>query len=402
MAEKAKLSAKKTDLKRKSTLKNQRIDYLQSLHSPFNTALNLQTILGNQIVQRLLKSRVMQAKLIIGQTNDKYELEADRVADSVMRMDAPDNIESEGKKEFLRTEEIPGQTTDTTPNLESHIHVIKEGGQPLPESVRSYFEPRFGYDFNQVRCHTNTHANKSSRAINALAYTVGRNIVFGFGQYAPHTPKGRHLLAHELTHVVQQGAMQSKHKQTRLPCIRTKKCKVMGNLDFKRTVAIQRQAAPPAPPVVSITIQRDTETGNSTTGTLTVGAHNLFSLELPDRGNAATNNSATAGRIPAGVDNAHVRTDGGNWRLQLQGVPGRNLIQIHTGNIPDDSTGCILPGTSRGVDVVNNSATARNLIQQEVNTAGPGAIIQVTIIDPPVAPVPAPAPAPAPVPAPPG
>lgn len=75
----------------------------------------------------------------------------------------------------------------------------------MPESVRTYFEPRFGQDFSQVRVHTDARAVESAQAVNALAYTVGRNIVFRAGQYAPGTAEGRRLLAHELTHVVQQG-----------------------------------------------------------------------------------------------------------------------------------------------------------------------------------------------------
>lgn len=74
----------------------------------------------------------------------------------------------------------------------------------MPESVRALFKPRFGYDFSDVRVHADTRAAESARAVNALAYTVGRDIVFGTGQFEPHTVKGQRLLAHELTHVVQQ------------------------------------------------------------------------------------------------------------------------------------------------------------------------------------------------------
>jgi len=74
----------------------------------------------------------------------------------------------------------------------------------LPVSVRTCFEPRFGHDFTQVRIHKGAEASGSARLVNAKAYTVGRHIVFGAGQYAPETSAGRKLLAHELTHVVQQ------------------------------------------------------------------------------------------------------------------------------------------------------------------------------------------------------
>jgi Domain of unknown function (DUF4157)/L,D-transpeptidase catalytic domain len=82
--------------------------------------------------------------------------------------------------------------------------VLRSPGQPLDKTTRAYMEPRFGHDFSQVRVHTDARAVESARAVNALAYTVGRNVVFGVGQYATGTMEGRRLLAHELTHVVQQ------------------------------------------------------------------------------------------------------------------------------------------------------------------------------------------------------
>lgn len=83
--------------------------------------------------------------------------------------------------------------------------VLSSPGQPLDASTRTFMEPRFGYDFSQVRVHTDKRAAESARAVNALAYTVGRDVVFGEGEYEPGTSMGRRLLAHELTHVVQQG-----------------------------------------------------------------------------------------------------------------------------------------------------------------------------------------------------
>jgi hypothetical protein len=75
--------------------------------------------------------------------------------------------------------------------------------RPLDEDARSFMEPRFGHDFSQVRIHHDETAARTSQAVNALAYTVGDHIVFGAGQYAPGTPAGRRMLAHELCHVIQ-------------------------------------------------------------------------------------------------------------------------------------------------------------------------------------------------------
>lgn len=93
--------------------------------------------------------------------------------------------------------------------------VLRAPGQPLDSATRAFFEPRFGHDFSQVRVHADAKAVESARAVNALAYTVGRDIVFGQGQFAPRATSGQHLLAHELAHVVQQGG-QPASQQTNL------------------------------------------------------------------------------------------------------------------------------------------------------------------------------------------
>ena len=241
-------------------------------------------------VRHILRSTGAQARLTIGQPDDEYEQEADRVADQVMRMPDPklqrqpeneeeeemlqakplaDQItslvqrqeEPEEEEESVQAKTMPGQETaqrqpmeeeeeelqpgydqepeESTPIMESvptrdagelggeeeellqpksdtgvvpqvtsgiarDIHSIKGSGQPLPKSERAFFEPRFGRDFSQVRVHNDNRAGLISRSINARAFTLGRDVVFGAGQYSPGAPAGRKLLAHELTHVVQQ------------------------------------------------------------------------------------------------------------------------------------------------------------------------------------------------------
>src|ERR1044071_960318 len=83
---------------------------------------------------------------------------------------------------------------------------LSSPGQPLDAATRDFFSVRFGHDFGNVRIHTDAHAAESAHAVNALAFTVGNHVVLGAGQYSPQTRAGRELLAHELTHVVQQGA----------------------------------------------------------------------------------------------------------------------------------------------------------------------------------------------------
>lgn len=95
---------------------------------------------------------------------------------------------------------------EITPGLEAQIHSLRGGGQPLPPSSRAFFEPRFGQDFSGVRLHTSGAAAEVAAALRAKAFTTGDQIVFGGGQYAPASQEGQRLLAHELTHVVQQQA----------------------------------------------------------------------------------------------------------------------------------------------------------------------------------------------------
>jgi M6 family metalloprotease-like protein len=101
------------------------------------------------------------------------------------------------------------QQTNPKPSIRMVEEVLRSPGRPLDAETRAVMEPHFGHDFSKVRVHTDTSANESAHAINALAYTVGPQIVFGAGHYRPGTTTGRQLLAHELTHVVQQQGQPS-------------------------------------------------------------------------------------------------------------------------------------------------------------------------------------------------
>ena len=163
--------------------------------------LALQRTHGNRYVQRVVMG--IQAKLKVGQPGDIYEQEADRVAEQVMRMPEP-RVQRQLEEEELQAKELPGETPEVTPNLEARINAIRGGGQPLSESDRAFFEPRFGYDFSQVRVHTDVKADTLNRVLKARAFTTGLDIFFRQGVYNTSSSSGRGLLAHELTHVVQQ------------------------------------------------------------------------------------------------------------------------------------------------------------------------------------------------------
>src|SRR6266508_239241 len=125
--------------------------------------------------------------------------------EQIQRQPMDEKMEEE-EESTLQTKEAAGQTPQITPAAQARISGLQGGGAPLPASVRNFFEPRFGHDFSQVRIHTYGAAAESAREVNAMAYTMGRDIVFGQGHYAPDAPDGRRLLAHELTHTLQQSA----------------------------------------------------------------------------------------------------------------------------------------------------------------------------------------------------
>lgn len=110
----------------------------------------------------------------------------------------------EEEEETFQTKEHFGQVLGVNSNLESSIGSARSSGRSFPRSVRAFFEPRFGYDFGQVRIHTDADADAVSHSLNARAFTTGQDIFFRQAAYNPETFSGRTLLAHELAHVVQQ------------------------------------------------------------------------------------------------------------------------------------------------------------------------------------------------------
>jgi hypothetical protein len=180
----------------------------------------MQQALGNQAV-----GRMVQAKLNINQPGDEYEQEADRVADTVMRMPGPRSdghrlaitpltshgaqrkcAECEEEKDEGALQRKESGSAVTAPATAPPIvnKALSSPGQPLDTATRAFFEPRFGHDFSGVRVHTDAQAAESTGKVSALAYTIGKHIAFAPGQYSPTTPGGQRLLAHELVHVAQQ------------------------------------------------------------------------------------------------------------------------------------------------------------------------------------------------------
>ncbi len=262
----------------------------------------MQRNLGNRAVDRLFQGSNLQTKLTAGSANDKYEQEADRVAEKIVsatprktdqktqiskkpqsaiadsisplqrspgtqqnpaaqiapqiqpenKLQPKESQEEELAGNFIQKsfssggdERLPikmairknpakdlaspsisnryssglfrlqrkGTGQIAPPNIESGIFSARGGGKSLSESEKKYFEPRFGADFSSVKLHTGSQANDLARSVNARAFTVGRDIFFGGSQYNSDSTDGRKLMAHELTHTIQQGAVRRKPLQ---------------------------------------------------------------------------------------------------------------------------------------------------------------------------------------------
>lgn len=193
-------------------------------------------VAGNMAMQRRMRTGAIQAKLNVSYPGDPYEREADRVAEAVINAQGPAAVQTAsglGRVEPGRLqhkcdcEEQPSQDGACGPcrakqlNIqrrpaggskgeavgkgETGVHeVLRTGGRPLDAAARAFFEPRFGRELGSVRVHSDASASASAKSINALAYTVGRDIIFAPGQYDAGSKAGRRLLAHELAHVIQQ------------------------------------------------------------------------------------------------------------------------------------------------------------------------------------------------------
>ncbi|SEM68092.1 DUF4157 domain-containing protein [Nitrosomonas marina] len=194
----------------------------------------VRAILQRTLVQPISNApnQTIQKKIKIGPPDDRYEKEADRVADQVVSQnpglstavlqntvstnvqrlcdeceETPQQKAMDAVSEARNPNGIRQKTFPEIPSLTKH----NSNGRPLPYALRQFYESRMGRDFRDVRLHTDNSSTQSAEAINARAYTLGNHITFNRGQYQPGTTQGRHLLAHELTHVVQQGKAAPKN-----------------------------------------------------------------------------------------------------------------------------------------------------------------------------------------------
>jgi Domain of unknown function (DUF4157) len=175
----------------------------------------------SQIPVHTISSSVIQAKLKIGDVGDKYEQEADRLARQVVsQINAPDSqIQREQMPEDdeelqmkpIMQRQTSGGAMAATSDLEASIQRLRGSGQPLAQNIRKPMEQAFGADFSGVKVHTNAQSDQLNQSIQARAFTTRQDIFFRHGQFNPESRSGQELIAHELTHVMQQNgsAVQS-------------------------------------------------------------------------------------------------------------------------------------------------------------------------------------------------
>ena len=196
---------------------------------------------------KLQRAPASSGRLSIGAPGDRYEQEAEQVAERILRTPEPvagakpeprqtappinppgstsaqriqrdlqspysiaDGTDSTNQSQnqdqgTVQTQEQPGQTPQLTREFENQLGGLQGGGQSLAGPIRRSMESRFGHDFSRVQIHTGHTAAGLAASINARAFTLGRDVVFGAGQYAPQSETGQRLIAHELTHSIQQG-----------------------------------------------------------------------------------------------------------------------------------------------------------------------------------------------------
>ncbi|MCP4134810.1 MAG: DUF4157 domain-containing protein, partial [bacterium] len=264
---KSSLESSKSDINKKENKenKNKKVRRKSTYQADADFLMKMHKTVGNQEVQRMIQNRVVQAKMTVGSPNDIYEKEADAVAQKVVSMSDADirasreeinplnsmvhrcyegrmntyfnalGSHSEKQSDYaarsvnagdfstnhnivfaakglnrkpghgiVRAKGSSGGMT-VSPAVESGINNLKGGGSSLDSSTRGFFEERMDASFSDVRIHSGNSADNLARSINAKAFTTGHDIVFAARQYNPHSREGKELIAHELTHVLQQG-----------------------------------------------------------------------------------------------------------------------------------------------------------------------------------------------------
>jgi hypothetical protein len=251
-------------------------------------------------------ARGLQRKLRIGPANDVHEQEADRVAELVLAGPAPAGLAASPVAVRRFPSSASGGTEAVPPSVE---RTLAAPGATLDQATRRDMEDRFGRDFSRVRVHHDGPAAQSAREVHAKAYTVGDHVVFGQGQFAPGTEAGRRLLAHELTHVVQQsaGTLRLQRQCVQSPCPPSVPIDAL----FPRYEAAEKciqtlyqRTHPAAKPGVSLSFNADWLhlTGGNSQEKLALGCLRGEGVPEPGTKGAGPNMTAKGGMVAAAPD----------------------------------------------------------------------------------------------------
>ncbi len=243
MRERSGLLDKKTEANGKDiSLKTRKVNLAQPSGSPADCVLFLQRTIGNQGVERMIKLGALQTKLRINHPGDKYEQEADAISKQIVkqqetgkgsrsginltaisvqqmirRQETSFPEDAEEKLEELKQVQLKGKSQSIiSSELEHRLDMLLAGtGYVLPQQVQMRMEESFAANFDHVRIHTDSESAQISRLLDAEAFTYGNDIYFGANKFDPATKNGVELLAHELTHTLQQTGIQRKTIQRR-------------------------------------------------------------------------------------------------------------------------------------------------------------------------------------------
>ncbi len=356
--------------------------HLQSEHS----LLKLQRQQGNRYVQDLIaqsrqsqstSSTQIQTKLMVGAVNDIYEQEADRVATQVMQMPDPGRspeIQCQPEEEEIQRQPLARtisplvQRSGTeaeerfaaSATIEQQLAHSQTTGSPLPDSVRSFMEPRFGNDLSQVRVHTDSSAIQMNQALGAQAFTHGQHIYYGAGKH----PGADALTAHELTHVVQQVSLvplqRSIQRQAAPPTS-------LGSIPAveRRQMQASTMAVPSAPSDLKEMFATTPAAAGGATVSYSVSATVSFSANIP------TTTTVPSFDIQRGLRNV------GGWLMnQTNALPLNNTLSIQLDLTPFGGTHSIYRFSY--YDIGKGSSAAEHLLIEQVATA-PTALTPQTV-----------------------
>ena len=282
---------------------------------------------SGQPKRSLFFTPVIQPKLTINQPNDIYEQEADAVVDKAMQMTNTEPVQTkffkpvvsfisrkcahcEAEEHEMQRKEKNNEETGAGTELENYISTLDHGGSPLSNEVRNFYEPRFGYDFSNVKLHADAIAAKSAQSINALAYTSGSNIVFNNGQYSPTTESGKRLLGHELTHVIQQATVRPADSTTPGLQARTNDTAFLKSVICNDSPKIQRAAFHESPSFENA--ERREEENKVMRKTSVPGIQRMERVNSSDPARITGSNVHPWSGDPPVGDDLNVRTDGGS------------------------------------------------------------------------------------------